>query len=120
MERKRQSQNNAEVRDNRGKVELERRYGEIGISAVAAASQPHGKRKKIKSARIRASVDSLKKKDRVHSTLSKAPPFSQHVGHNRRCDCAGFRGLAPRNVDTVSARVAGRAARSGDSGAQST
>ena len=50
MERKRQSQNNAEVRDNRGKVKLERRYGEIGISAVAAASQPHGKRKESESA----------------------------------------------------------------------
>jgi hypothetical protein len=45
MERKRQSQNKAEMRDDRGKVKLERRYGEIGISAVAAASQPHGKRK---------------------------------------------------------------------------
>ena len=44
MERKRQSQNKAEMRDDRGKVKLERRYGEIGISAVAAASQPHGKR----------------------------------------------------------------------------
>ena len=45
MERKRQSQNKAEVRGDHGKVSLERRYGEIGISAVAAASQPHGKRK---------------------------------------------------------------------------
>ncbi len=45
MERKRQSQDKAEVRDDRGKVKLESRYGEIGISAVAAASEPHGKRK---------------------------------------------------------------------------
>ena len=45
MERKRQSQNKAEMRDDRGQVKLERRYGEIGISAVAAASQPQGKQK---------------------------------------------------------------------------
>ncbi len=45
MERKRPSQGKAEVRDDRGKVKLESRYGEIGISAVAAASEPHGKRK---------------------------------------------------------------------------
>ncbi len=45
MERKRQSQSKTDIRDDRGKVRLERRYGEIGISAVAAASQPHGKRK---------------------------------------------------------------------------
>jgi hypothetical protein len=47
MERKRQSQNKADVRDDRGRVKLERRYGEIGISAVAAASQPQGKRNEL-------------------------------------------------------------------------
>jgi hypothetical protein len=36
---------------------------------------------------------------------TKAPSFSQHVGDNRRHDHGGFRGLARRNVDAVSARV---------------
>ncbi len=51
MERKRQSRNKADARDNRGKVRLEHRYGEIGISAVAAAAQPHGNRRKESAAR---------------------------------------------------------------------
>jgi hypothetical protein len=46
MERKRQLLNKADVRDDRGKVRLEGRYGEIGISAVAAAVQPHGNRRR--------------------------------------------------------------------------
>jgi hypothetical protein len=46
MERKRQSQKKANVRDDRGKVRLERSYGEIGISAVAAAVEPHGNRRR--------------------------------------------------------------------------
>ena len=41
---------------------------------------------------------------------TKAPSFSQHVERNRRGDHGGFCGLARRNVDAVSARVAGRGA----------
>jgi hypothetical protein len=40
MERKHQTNGNA--RPERGKVKLDRRYGEIGISAVAAAVQCKG------------------------------------------------------------------------------
>jgi hypothetical protein len=40
MERKHQTNGNA--RSERGKVKLDRRYGEIGISAVAAAVQCKG------------------------------------------------------------------------------
>jgi hypothetical protein len=50
---------------------------------------------------------------------TKAPSFSQHVERNWRYDHGGLCGLARRNVDAVSARVAGLGARSGESGAQS-
>jgi len=39
---------------------------------------------------------------------TEAPPFSQHVGSNRRGDPGGLRGLARRNVDAVSARLVAR------------
>ena len=38
------------VRHQRGPVELDRRYGEIGISAVAAAVRYHGERQDEQSA----------------------------------------------------------------------
>jgi hypothetical protein len=53
MERKHQSQTSGASRPERGKVKLDRRYGEIGISAVAAAvqckgeQQEHSAREKI-------------------------------------------------------------------------
>lgn len=45
MKSKRQSHNKADVSDaRRANVRLESRYGKIGISALAAAVQPHGNR----------------------------------------------------------------------------
>jgi hypothetical protein len=44
MERKHQPQTNATARPERNKVKLDRRYGEIGISAVAAAVQCKGEK----------------------------------------------------------------------------
>jgi hypothetical protein len=44
MERKHQPQTNGNARPERGKVKLDRRYGEIGISAVAAAVQCRGEK----------------------------------------------------------------------------
>ena len=44
MERKHQSQTNGTARSERSKVKLDRRYGEIGISAVAAAVQCKGEK----------------------------------------------------------------------------
>ena len=44
MERKHQSQTSGTARPERSKVKLDRRYGEIGISAVAAAVQCKGEK----------------------------------------------------------------------------
>jgi hypothetical protein len=44
MERKHQSQTSGTSRPERSKVKLDRRYGEIGISAVAAAVQCKGEK----------------------------------------------------------------------------
>ena len=44
MEPKREPQTKDDARAERGEVKLDRRYGEIGISAVAAAVQCQGKR----------------------------------------------------------------------------
>ena len=43
MEPKREPQTKYDARVERGEVKLDRRYGEIGISAVAAAVQCQGK-----------------------------------------------------------------------------
>jgi hypothetical protein len=45
MERKHQSQTSGAARSERSKVKLDRRYGEIGISAVAAAVQCKGEKR---------------------------------------------------------------------------
>jgi hypothetical protein len=50
MERERQHRKADDVRRRRGPVELDRRYGEIGISAVAAAVRYHGERQDEQSA----------------------------------------------------------------------
>ena len=42
MERRRRPQIKSHAMPEREKVKLDRRYGEIGISAVKAAVQPHG------------------------------------------------------------------------------
>ena len=42
MEPKRRPQGKSDALPEREKVKLDRRYGEIGISAVKAAVQPHG------------------------------------------------------------------------------
>jgi hypothetical protein len=42
MQRKQQQQAAGDKPQKRGRVELDRRYGEIGISAVAAAVRYHG------------------------------------------------------------------------------
>src|SRR3974377_919214 len=44
MERKHQPQTNGNARPERNKVKLDRRYGEIGISAVAAAVRGRGEK----------------------------------------------------------------------------
>ena len=44
MEPKREPQTKGDARAECGEVKLDRRYGEIGISAVAAAVQCQGKR----------------------------------------------------------------------------
>ena len=44
MERKHQPQTKGNARPERSKVKLDRRYGEIGISAVAAAVQCRGEK----------------------------------------------------------------------------
>ena len=44
MERKHQPQTTGNARAERTKVKLDRRYGEIGISAVAAAVQCRGEK----------------------------------------------------------------------------
>jgi hypothetical protein len=44
MERKHQPQTSGNARPERNKVKLDRRYGEIGISAVAAAVQCRGEK----------------------------------------------------------------------------
>ena len=44
MERKHQPPTNGNARPERNKVKLDRRYGEIGISAVAAAVQCRGEK----------------------------------------------------------------------------
>jgi hypothetical protein len=44
MERKHQPQTKDTARPERSKVKLDRRYGEIGISAVAAAVQCRGEK----------------------------------------------------------------------------
>lgn len=55
MERKDQPQTNGTARPEGSKVKLDRRYGEIGISAVAAAVQCRGE-KEEHSAREATSV----------------------------------------------------------------
>jgi hypothetical protein len=42
MERKQNPHAKSDARPEREKIKLDRRYGEIGISAVKAAVQPHG------------------------------------------------------------------------------
>jgi hypothetical protein len=74
MERKRQSQNKADVREDSAKG-LDCRCGEIGISAVAAAVQPHGNPRK-KSAPDRGTakgMKSLKKKGQLPPPASVRP-----------------------------------------------
>ena len=44
MERKHQAQTNGNAWPERNRVKLDRRYGEIGISAVAAAVQCRGEK----------------------------------------------------------------------------
>ena len=50
MERKHQTNGNA--RPERSKVTLDRRYGEIGISAVAAAVQCKGEEQSVREATL--------------------------------------------------------------------
>ena len=45
MQRNKQPQATGDKRQERGRVELDRRYGEIGISAVAAAVRYRGETK---------------------------------------------------------------------------
>jgi hypothetical protein len=45
MQRNQQPQSAGDKRQKRGRVELDRRYGQIGISAVAAAVRYHGEAK---------------------------------------------------------------------------